>query len=141
MVVKTFRGMLAHGGQDRIRLSTIKGKVGYRIVKFLVMGKNPATQEGESVMKIYTESQSTIDATIDFTIQALLGVGLFFNAANNYYSMNTQIIFDTKIFNQDVYITHSDTSSQSCNYYLELEVIPLDDAGAEYTTLKDMRQA
>jgi len=34
MVVKTFRGLLADGGQDRIRLSTIKGKVGYKIAKF-----------------------------------------------------------------------------------------------------------
>ena len=32
MVVKTFRGQLEDGGQDHIRLQTIKGKVGYRIV-------------------------------------------------------------------------------------------------------------
>jgi len=50
------------------------------------------------------------------------------------------VIFDREIFNQDIYITQSEQSgSQSLNYYLELEVIPLDDAGAEYTTLKDMR--
>jgi len=42
--------------------------------------------------------------------------------------------------NQDIYITNYDgTSANTLNYYLELEVIPLDDSGAEYTTLKDMR--
>ena len=51
------------------------------------------------------------------------------------------VIFDNEIFNQDIFITHSEPSSNSTgNYYIELEVIPLDDAGAEYTTLKDMRQ-
>ena len=37
MVVKTFRGLLADGAQERIKLQTSTGKVGYRIVKFQVM--------------------------------------------------------------------------------------------------------
>jgi len=50
------------------------------------------------------------------------------------------VIFDNQIFNQDIYITHTDTTgSRNINYYIELEVIPLDDAGAEYTTVKDLR--
>jgi len=138
-MIKTYRGLLVHGGQDRIRLGTIKGKVGYKVIKFQVMGETPATQEGENVVKIYKTAQTTINATVDFTDGDLLGVGLFFNAANNYYSMNTQIIFDTEIFNQDIFITQSDTSLKTCNYYLELEVIELSEIGAEYTTLKDIR--
>ena len=51
-------------------------------------------------------------------------------------------IFDNEVFNQDIYVTNNDADSSSpINYYIELEVIPLDDAGAEYTTLKDMRQS
>ena len=54
----------------------------------------------------------------------------------------TVIIFDREIFNQDIYISsYDDHGDVNVNYYLELEVIPLDDAGAEYTTLKDMRKA
>ena len=51
------------------------------------------------------------------------------------------IVFDQEIFNQDIYISHKNVAgTDKGNYYLELEVIPLDDAGAEYTTLKDLRQ-
>jgi len=50
------------------------------------------------------------------------------------------VIFDSEIFNQDIYLTHTDTGGAvACNYYIELEVIPLDDAGAEYATVKDLR--
>ena len=56
------------------------------------------------------------------------------------YAKSEVIIFDNEIFNQDIYVTYYDASvGQPINYYIELEVIPLDDAGAEYTTLKDMR--
>jgi len=141
MVVKTFRGQLADGGQDRIRLSTIKGKVGYKIIKFQIIGAEPGEQNAEHTVKIYKSSQSTIDNTINFTDSDLLAVA-FYQDAHDVYQDSIQIIFDQEMFNQDIYITAEDTrGSQPINYYLELEVIPLDDAGAEYTTLKDMRQS
>ena len=53
MVVKTFRGLLADGGQDHIRLQTIKGKVGYRIVKYQLMGQKPAgAKAGEKMLTL-----------------------------------------------------------------------------------------
>jgi hypothetical protein len=58
MVVKTFRGLLADGGQDRIRLSTIKGKAGYKIVKFQIIGAEPGQQDQEHTVKIYKTEQS-----------------------------------------------------------------------------------
>jgi len=142
-MIKTFRGMLADNGQDRIRLSTIKGKVGYRIVKFQVVGHDPQAKSSESVLKIYKTEQTTPDGLIDFTDSDLLGMGIFKNYLGVDYQIISTILFDTEMFNQDIYITHTDEAgtTQPCNYYLELEVIPLDDAGAEYTTLKDMRQA
>jgi len=143
MVVKTFRGLLADGGQDRIRLSTIKGKVGYRISKFQVVSYEPMSISSKCVVKIYTSEQTLpTTATINFTDSDLLGMGIFSTSVNaDTYPEDMTIIFDYSIFNQDIYITHQNkTGSGSCNYYLELEVIPLDDAGAEYTTLKDMRQ-
>ena len=142
MVVKTFRGLLADGGQDQIRLGTNKGKVGYRITKFQLLSEKPGAVSQESVVKIYKTKQSTIDGEVDFTDSELLASGIYILSDNSSQIWNTSetIIFDSEIFNQDIYITHSDISTgQKCNYYFELEVIPLDDAGAEYTTLKDMR--
>ena len=142
MVVKTFRGLLADGGQDQIRLQTIKGKVGYRIVKLAAIGKDPGTGIMEHVIKIYKTQQTAVNNTVDFTDSDLLGVIYIQEEEQSHYSGSSVIIFDSEIFNQDIYITHEDTHGNlACNYYLELEVIPLDDAGAEYTTLKDMRQS
>jgi len=141
-MIKTYRGLLADGGQDRIRLQTIKGKVGYRIAKFELMGEKPAQVDPESIVKIYKTEQSSIDATVNFTDSDLLAAGYWKEAQNIQYPVSQQIIFDNEIFNQDIYISHKDNNTgEACNYYIELEVIPLDDAGAEYTTLKDMRQA
>ena len=143
MVVKTFRGLLADGGQDRIRLQTIKGKVGYKIIKFQIMPERPTNQKSENVVKIYNELQSSIDAVINFTDSDLLAAAyLENNDSADYMGIPSIIIFDNEVFNQDIYVTHDDGGgdARACNYYFELEVIPLDDAGAEYTTLKDMRQ-
>jgi len=140
-MIKTFRGKLSDGGQDLIRLQTIKGKTGYKIVKFQGMPKTPgAGAVGEHILKIYKTLQSTIDGVVNFTDSDLLAV-IYYNAnTTSGDNDSTIVIFDNEIFNQDIYVTQSDVQgSSSCNYYIELEVIPLDDAGAEYTTLKDMR--
>jgi len=141
MVVKTFRGILAHNGQDHIRLQTIKGKVGYRIVKFQIMPDDPNQSTVKHVMKIFKTLQTTIDDSVNFTDSDLLGVATYNEAPSAQdQAAYTAIIFDNEIFNQDIFITnHEPSASQPGNYYLELEVISLDEAGAEYTTLKDMR--
>jgi len=141
-MIKTFRGILEDGGQDRIRLQTIKGKVGYRIVKLELIPESPMAADGEHVIKIYIEEQSTLTATVNFTDSSLLAAATIGNETDGkLYPININIIFDRETFNQDIYLTHVDNhGATSCNYYLELEVIPLDDAGAEYTTLKDLRQ-
>jgi len=144
-MIKTFRGLLANAGQDRIRLQTIKGKVGYRIVKFQIMPKQPGNVAQESVVQIWKNQITTVPTsteTINFTDSDLLaaGIGMYGGLSGNTVPFLETIIFDNQVFNQDIYITHTDNeSTQDINYYLELEVVPLDDAGAEYTTLKDMR--
>jgi len=139
-MIKTFRGLLADDGQDRIRLQTIKGKVGYRITKLELFANNPGAQRQESILKIYKEEQTAVDGVVDYTDSAMLASGYYADDPGGQNGFIVINVFDTEIFNQDIYITHSDVvSSQAVNYYLELEVIPLDDAGAEYTTLKDMR--
>jgi len=142
MVVKTFRGTLADGAQERIRLSTIKGKVGYRISKFQLMAQDNNSSY-ENTTKIYNTEQDTITGSINFTDSDLLAAGLYFqNSVGQTYPLDLLVIFDKEIFNQDIYVTCKNAEGSGyINYYIELEVIPLDDAGAEYTTLKDMRQA
>jgi len=141
-MIKTFRGLLADGGQDRIRLQTIKGKVGYKVKQFVAIGAAPGTIDIESVFKIYKTDQSgAINGLINFTDSDLLGVSYWKEGNSLNETPSNSIIFDNEIFNQDIYVTYEDVAgSSAANYYLELEVIPLDDAGAEYTTLKDLRQ-
>ena len=141
MVVKTFRGQLEDGGQDHIRLQTIKGKVGYRIVKFQVMGPD-GSENIESVVQIW-KTNTTATFSINFGDSDLLGAAVITQSASaQVYPNDVAVIFDKEIFNQDIYITCKGVDyTASVNYYIELEVIPLDDAGAEYTTLKDMRQS
>jgi len=143
MVVKTFRGILEDGGEDRIRLSTIKGKVGYRIAKFQVFPNKPGITTVEAVVSIFKTAgggSGTTTAVVDFTDSDLLAVAFHQDRHEATYIASESVVFDNEIFNQDIYITLTDTvGAEKCNYYLELEVVPLDDAGAEYTTLKDMR--
>jgi len=139
-MIKTFRGQLADGGQDQIRLQTIKGKIGYRIVKFQLMPPEPGQVHAENTVKIYKTKQTTIDNNINFTDSDLLAAAYYQDREDDFVS-SLDVIFDNEIFNQDIYVTGVGTTSggQFVNYYIELEVIPLDDTGAEYTTLKDMR--
>ena len=140
MVVKSFRGQLEDGGQDHIRLQTIKGKVGYRIVKFQIIGPQPGEGAMLDTVKIYKTKQTTIDNTIKFTDSNLLGMAFILQSSGITAPFDMVVIFDREIFNQDIYITHVDTAaSNTCNYYLELEVVPLTDSDAEFTTLKDIR--
>jgi len=126
--------------QDRIRLSTIKGKVGYRIRKLQIISEKPGVTTVMHVVKVYKDKQTAIDAEINFTDNDLMGVAIWHKHPSPTYTLSESVIFDHDIVNQDIYITHKDSDvDESCNYYLELEVIPLDDGGAEYTTLRDMR--
>jgi len=144
MVVKTYRGLLADGGQDRIRLQTIRGKVGYRIAKFQIMAPlitGSSRVNAVSIWKTEQTSVSTSAISPDFTDSDLLAVALNVWDNSQPHLSSLSVIFDNEIFNQDIYLTNTETiATGSCNYYIELEVIPLDDVGAEYTTMKDMRQ-
>jgi len=140
MVVKTYRGLLADSAQDRIRLSTIKGKVGYRFTKLAIIGNTPGDATSEGIVKFFKGSQSTVDGLVDFGDADLLAVGYWEDGSTAGYTGTLNVIFDQEVFNQDIYVTFkSSEGSVAMNYYIELEIIPLDDAGAEYTTLKDMR--
>ena len=139
-MIKTFRGMIADGGQDTIVLHTTTGSTGYRISKFELMPKEPGQEHHEHTLKIYKIQQTTVDNTVDFNDQTLLGVGYYQDAASQDNPSSMDVIFDKEIFNQDIYITASDTvGANPINYYLELEQVTLDLGENTVATLKDIR--
>jgi len=143
MPIKTFRGVIADGGQDTIVLHTNDGSIGYRIVKFQLIPKLPF-QDQESVVSIWKVEQSTVatsSPSVDLSDQILLGVGIYKQAAaGSAVSFTDVIIFDQEIFNQDIYITHTDHSGTTvCNYYIELEQVKLNLDENTVATLKDIR--
>ena len=142
--ILTYKGLLEDRGQDTILLTTKKGEVGYRIVKFLLF---PAGATGafsyESFVSIWKEEQSSIpsDGVPDFSDNRLLGCGYYTQSssgATNPEDIN--VFFDQEIFNQDIYVTHSNSeSNEAINYYIEIEVIKLREMEAMVATLKDIR--
>ena len=137
-MIKTFRGSLAHGTEDSIRLSTIQGKVGYRIVKYQTIAADPMNASTESVTQIWKTSQSSIGDTIDFSEPTLLAAAHISHNQTSGAGTFNYVVFDNETFNQDIYISTS-ANPGPVNYYIELEVIPLSDTGAEYATIKDLR--
>lgn len=141
MHIKSFRGLLADGGQDTIVLHTNRGEIGYRIVKFQLMPNNPGVGGSESIVKVYKIEQTVVDGVVDFSDNTLIGAAFQKTQED---SANTEAgivtIFDNEIFNQDIYVTAVDVrGSLLTNYYIELEQIKLDLAESTTATLRDIR--
>ena len=142
MTIKSFRGLIADGAIDTITLHTNTGSKGYRIKKFELMANEPGQVAGYHTIKIYTIPQTTtsVNNEIDFSDNTLLGAAYLTADTNPAYPPGNVIIFDNMTFNQDIYVTHVDTSgSGPCNYYIELEMIKLDLNENTVATLKDIR--
>jgi len=129
----SFRGLLADDGQDKIRIEGATGEIAWRISKFEVIGNKPGigAGSGESIVKIYRENQTSIDALINFTDVDLLGAGYYIDSSSNTSPVSSVIIFDNTLFSRNIYVTHSDVSGTgvSCNYYIELEEVKVSAAG------------
>jgi len=141
-MIKTFRGLIADGAQDTITLHTNDGSTGYRITKFQLISNSPVNDDTESIVKIFKVKQTGAPtAQIDFSDNTLLAAGVWSNdAVTQTYTSFTSIIFDQEIFNQDIYVTHSDQQTgQACNYYIELEQMTLASDENTVATLKDIR--
>ena len=144
--IKSFRGLIADKTQDTITLHTNDGSMGYKIKKFEIISYYPVNDNTEHIMQIWKVPRSSTDVaagvnTVDFSNPILLGVGIY---TSNTQAFNvasfTTVIFDNEIFNQDIYITHSDEQTgNGANYYLELEQVKLDLDENTVATLKDIR--
>ena len=140
MATKSFRGLIADGAIDTISLHTNTGSTGYIIKKFEILAQKPGNVHNESVIKIYSIPQTSVDAFIDFSDNTLLAAGYYRDDSSRIYSQSTTVIFDNMKFNQDIYLTHSDVEAgESINYYIELEQVKLDLTENTVATLKDIR--
>jgi len=142
-MIKTFRGLLTNGGQDTIPLHTNDGSTGYRIVKFEGFPNLPATVDFESVLQIWKVKQTSVLTSapvVDFSDNTLVAA-LFYTGMSGTYNANANMVmFEREIFNQDIYITHTEgVSNFLFNYYIELEQVKLDLSESTVATLKDIR--
>jgi len=139
--IVSFRGLIVDGGIDTVSLHTTTGSTGYRIVKFQIMTNSISTASVEHTLQIFKIPQTTATQIVDFSDQTLLAVAVTMSRIDAFNApLTSEVVFDNEIFNQDIYITHKDNqSSQSCNYYIELEQMPLDLNENTVATLKDIR--
>mgnify|MGYP003140506693 CR=1 FL=1 len=140
MPVKSFRGKLSNNSIETINLSTNNGSVGYRIVKFQLMGINENTAY-ENTVKIYKIPQATATEDIDFSDNTLLAAALYGDSSDSKTFAVQTIIFDNEVFNQDIFITYIGQAGfqNDINYHIELEQIKLDLNENTVATLKDIR--
>jgi len=140
-MIKTFRGLIADSAQDTVILHTNNGSTGYRITKFQLFNNDPGGNTTEHVVKIFKVSGKALTNLVDFSDNTLLAAAHIGNSTQTYaYPPLETVIFDTEIFNQDIYIVHrSEGTAQPINYYIELEQVKLDLNESTVATLKDVR--
>jgi len=142
MPIKSFRGKLVDLGQQRISLATNTGEIGYRIIKFELMSLQPGVLDEAHVVQVFSVEQtdtSTYD-NVDFSKGTLLAAAYYKDDDQNYNPGFMSTVFDNKIFNQDIFVTHADVkSTQPVNYHIELESMKLDLNENTVATLKDIR--
>ena len=139
-MIKSFRGQLKDEQQRTIRLGTNDGLTGYRIKKFQVMGPDQS-ETAESTVLIWKTKQDTIGNDINFNSPLLLAACIYQqNVTGQNYPIDSVVIFDSEVFNQDIYISQRGSAASAViNYYVELEQVKLDLNEATVATLKDMR--
>ena len=140
--IKTFKGMLPIGEQEKIHLSTNNGLTGYRINKFEIIGNKPGVGNAEYVGQIFlTDQTNNITNFVDFSNADLLAVAYHKEGSGTAEGFESKVVFDKETFNQDIFINITDASggTVACNYYIELEQFSLDLNTSTYHTLKNIR--
>ena len=136
----SFRGILDEGLEERIKLSTLDGKRGYRIVKFKTISSLIGVNEYETMTKIYTKAQGSGSTGVDFSESDLLAASYIEDNPSHAYPLSETVFFDNEIFNQDIFInTASLTGTVRVNYYIQLETVKLTNTQSTQLTLKNLR--
>jgi len=120
----SFKGLLGDGGEDEIELNKQNNNIAYRIVRFDILSNTPQSNI-EHLVQIWTESQSSIGATIDFTDEDWLGSawesGGGYTRAHNYH-----VVFQDKLFSRNIFVTNFESvGAVASNYYIVLEEVPV----------------
>jgi hypothetical protein len=137
----SFKGQLDEGLEEKLKLSTLKGKTGYRIHRFDVIMATPGASDYECTVKVYAKAQGSGSTDIDFTESDLLAVAYLEDGDPSDFPMSKMVIFDSEVFNQDIFVnTASRTGTVPVNYYIELETVELTDLQSTQLTLKSLRQ-
>jgi len=127
--VHSFRGLLGDGGQDEINLERQNLNLAYRIVKLELMGWKPGTVHNSSTVQVWREQQTSIPtatAIVDFSEPDLLAAGIFSNGTGLDTTLSYAVTFDNTLFSRNIYITHTEQDGTGkCNYYIELEEVPV----------------
>jgi len=133
----SYRNRLPMDVEERIRLKTMQGKVGYKIKKFQVISQAPGAASHELVAKIRLTADPNVGPTVDFSDSDVLACCFQMDQEVG----NDVIIVDTEVFNQDIFVQigSANGSTVEANYYLELEAMSLNDLQATQLTLKNIR--
>jgi len=125
--VHSFRGLLSSGGEDEINLERQNVNLAYRIVKLELFSQAPGAGNQNSIIQVFRENQSSSVGTVDFTDPDLLAVGQWKESAGVSYPISIPVIFDNILFSRNIHVTHLDVegNNDSCNYYIELEEVPV----------------
>jgi len=129
--VHSFRGLLADGGQDEINLERQNVNLAYRIIRFDLMPNLPGDGTQESLVKVYREEQTSVPltgGTADFTETDLLAAAFVGQTSTgSQYPPVQHVIFDNVLFSRNIFVTHTEQTgnTNSCNYYIELEEVPV----------------
>jgi len=139
----SYKGILAMGLEDQIRLRTLKGKIGYKVTKFQIMSNLPGggSTNIEYIGKITKKTDPNITAVVDLTDDNVMAVAYYVDNNSTAVPPNETIIIDNAVTNQDIFVNIVDAAggSISCNYYIELEKIKLSDIEATQLTLRNLR--
>jgi len=131
--VHSFRGLLADGKQQKIRIQGPVGAVAWRITKFEIFPNLPGTSASESTIQIWREEQDSVSsdtATVDFSNEELLAASFLGVGTNSKESSSVVTIFDNALFVRNIYVAHTNTDgTDTCNYYIELEEVKVSAAG------------
>ena len=138
-MIKSFRGKVADGEIQRIKLSTSNGLTGYKMVKLFIVGEDPEAETEEFTVKVFTIEPSSVTASIDFNDPTLLAMAYLDQNSSSADQPPPLIVFDQMKFNQDIYVTNKSAGGRTANFYIELEQFKFDINEATVATLKDMR--
>jgi hypothetical protein len=129
--VHSFRGLLASGGQRKIRIQGPVGAIAWRITKLLTMSNTPGIGGGiENTTKVYREEQSSVDAVVNFDDAELLGAAYISEQDTASYPPGVVIVFDNALFSRNIWVTsYATDGAHKINYYIELEEVKVSAAG------------